>query len=154
MIIVKTKILIDAPIEVCFDFARDIDIHTRTVWKYTKEKAIEGVRSGRISLGESVTFQATHFGIKQRLTSKVIEYERPYKFVDQMTRGAFKSMKHIHEFEANGSQTVMKDILIFEAPFGWLGYLIEHIVLKKYMESFLNERNKNLKLILENMNFE
>jgi ligand-binding SRPBCC domain-containing protein len=149
LIIVKTEILVDAPIEVCFDLARDIDIHTKTVWKHTKEKAIQGVTSGRIGHGEFVTFQAIHFGIRQKLTSRIVEYERPYKFVDQMVRGAFKSMRHIHEFEPRGSQTLMKDTLIFEAPLGVLGYIVERLILKKYMTSFLDDRNQELKIIAE-----
>lgn len=95
MIVVKTEIIIDSPIELCFDLARDIEIHRKTVWKHTREQAIEGVTTGKIGLNDFVTFQATHFGIRQKLT---LEYERLYKFVDQMMKGAFKSMKHIHEF--------------------------------------------------------
>jgi len=83
LIVVKTEILVDAPIELCFDLARDIEIHTKTVWKHTNEKAIEGITSGRIGLGEYVTFQATHLGVRQKLTSRIVEYERPYKFVDR-----------------------------------------------------------------------
>ena len=149
MIVVKTEILVNAPIEVCFDLARDIDVHTQTVWKHTREKAIEGVTSGKIGLGEFVTFQATHFGIRQRLTSCIVEYERPYKFVDQMVRGAFKSMRHIHEFECKGTQTLMQDTLIFEAPFGVLGYIAERMVLHGYMRKFLNDRNAKLKMLAE-----
>lgn len=148
---VKTEIVVDAPIERCFDLARDIDIHTKTVWKHTKERAIEGVTAGKIGLGEFVTFQATHFGIRQKLTSRIVEYERPYRFVDQMVRGAFKRMRHIHEFEVQGARTIMRDTLIFEAPLGVLGWIAERIVLKEYMRRFLESRNRELKRIAESM---
>lgn len=50
--------------------------------------------------------------------------------------GVFKSMKHKHEFEEHGGITVMKDTLIFEAPLGLLGRIVEKIILKRYMKSF------------------
>ena len=67
-IILKT--IINAPITVCFDLARSIDLH-KTTMKHTKEKAVAGITSGMINLNESVTWEAKHFGIKQKLTSKI-----------------------------------------------------------------------------------
>lgn len=149
LVIVKTEILINAPIHHCFDLARNIEVHTQTVWKHTKEKAIEGTIEGMIDEGETVTFQATHFLIRQKLTSRITEYQRPYLFVDEMSKGAFKSLKHEHFFEEHDGKTLMKDKLIFEAPFGIIGWLTERIILKKYMKRFLEHRNYQLKIMAE-----
>ncbi|MFX3649557.1 MAG: cell division protein [Paenibacillus sp.] len=150
MIEVSTEIMIHASIERCFDYARDIDLHTQTVWKHTQERAVAGVTTGRIGAGESVTFQATHFGVRQKLKSRIIQFERPFLFVDQMEKGAFKSMRHEHHFSAIGDQkTCMRDTLRFEAPLGLLGWAAERLVLKRYMLTFLESRNRKLKSILE-----
>lgn len=149
LIEVKTQIFIQAPIEHCFDLARDIDVHTKTVWKHTRERAVAGVTSGRIQGGELVTFEATHFGVRQRLTSKITEYNAPYLFVDETQKGAFKSLEHIHLFERQGEGTLMKDILRFEAPLGVLGWIAERLVLKAYMTKFLEHRNEQLKQLAE-----
>lgn len=149
MVEVRTAIWIKAPIEVCFDLARDIDVHTRTVWKHTREKAIAGVTTGRINEGELVTFEATHFGIRQRLTSKITEYNAPYLFVDETQKGAFKSLRHVHLFEKQDEGTLMTDLLRFEAPLGVLGRAVEHLVLKRYMTKFLEHRNEQLKRLAE-----
>jgi hypothetical protein len=45
---------IAAPIEVCFDLARDIDFHTRSL-EGTGERAVAGRTTGLIGLEESVT---------------------------------------------------------------------------------------------------
>jgi hypothetical protein len=42
---------IAAPIERCFDLARDIDFHTKSL-DHTGEKAVAGRTSGLIGLGE------------------------------------------------------------------------------------------------------
>lgn len=149
MIIVKTQIEISAPIQLCFDLARDIDVHTQTVWKHTKERAIQGVTEGPIGSDQTVTFEATHLGVRQTLTSRITQFKEPYLFVDEMQKGAFKSLRHIHEFEQHGNKTIMKDTLTFEAPYGLIGWVVERVVLKRYMRKFLEHRNKELKKIAE-----
>ncbi|MCJ8010808.1 SRPBCC family protein [Paenibacillus sp. KQZ6P-2] len=149
MIIVTTEILIHVPIDVCFDLARNIHLHTQTVWKHTKERTIEGTTKGIIGEGEYVTFQATHFLIRQKLTSQVTEFRRPYLFTDVMVRGAFKSLRHEHTFEDVHGKTLMKDKLIFEAPFGVIGWMTERLILKNYMKRFLEYRNQQLKIFAE-----
>jgi ligand-binding SRPBCC domain-containing protein len=151
LVIVKTQIEIAAPIQLCFDLARDIDVHTQTVWKHTKEKAIHGVTTGPIGYDQTVTFEATHLGVRQTLTSRITEYRSPDMFVDEMQQGAFKRLRHIHEFEQQGDKTIMKDTLTFEAPFGIIGLIVEKLVLKGYMKRFLEHRNEQLKLIAENI---
>ncbi|HZG78617.1 MAG TPA: SRPBCC family protein [Paenibacillus sp.] len=150
MIRVVASVVVDAPIARCFDLARDIDVHTRSVWKHTRERAVAGRTTGKIELGETVTFEATHFGVRQRLTSEIVEMDPPRRFVDRMVRGAFKRMRHEHDFEALGERrTRMTDTLTFEAPLGPLGWLAERIVLKRYMLAFLEARNAEVKRIAE-----
>ncbi len=150
MVIVKTEILIDVPVETCFDLARDMTLHTQTVWKHTKEQAVRGTVEGKIGQGEIVTFQATHFLIRQELTSKVTDYQKSHYFADVMVKGAFKSLRHEHAFVDVQGKTLMKDTLIFEAPFGFIGWIAERVVLKWYMRSFLEHRNRQLKKYAEN----
>ncbi|MBM7568837.1 SRPBCC family protein [Paenibacillus sacheonensis] len=149
MVTVTTRIEIEAPIDLCFSLARDIDVHTRIVWKHTKEKAVGGVTSGPIGSGQTVTFEATHFGIRQRLTSKITAFEQPFRFTDEMQKGAFKRLRHLHEFVEQDRKTIMTDTLQFEAPLGFLGWMAERAVLRRYMQRFLEHRNEQLKQIAE-----
>lgn len=96
-----------------------------------------------------MTFQATHFLIRQKLTSRITEYQRPFLFVDEMSKGAFKSLRHEHLFEEHDGKTLMKDKLVFKAPLGIFGWIIERIILKWYMERFLEHRNYQLKIWAE-----
>jgi ligand-binding SRPBCC domain-containing protein len=149
LVIVQTQIEIAAPIDLCFNLARDIDVHTQTVWKHTKERAISGIRTGVIGFNETVTFEATHLGVRQKLTSLITAYKEPYLFVDEMQKGAFKRLRHVHEFEQQGEMTIMRDTLYFEAPFGFVGKIVEKLVLKNYMRRFLEHRNSELKNLAE-----
>jgi ligand-binding SRPBCC domain-containing protein len=127
---------IRAPLERCFDAARDIDVHMVSMTN-TNEKAIAGRTSGLIELGETVTWRARHFGITQALTSRITAFDRPHYFQDTMERGAFKSFRHDHVFTPDGNGTNMRDLLVFAAPLGVLGLLAEALVLQRYLERLL-----------------
>lgn len=123
---------INASPEVCFDLMRDIRIHTQTT-SQTSEKAVAGVTDGKIGLGQTVTFEWTHFGRRQRLTVKVTEFEKPRLFVDEMTEGRFKAFKHIHEFTPENDGTRMRDTLEWTSPFGVLGRIVDKVLLERHL---------------------
>lgn len=102
MPVLRIETYINALPEVVFDLARNIDVHTEST-AATHEKAIAGVTSGLISLGETVTWRARHFGIWFTLTSKITAMELPVSFTDEMMSGPFKSMKHNHYFKKAGT---------------------------------------------------
>lgn len=140
--------VINAPAEKCFDLMRDVRLHTKTVAK-TREKAVAGVTDGKIGLGQTVTFEGNHFGMRQRLTVRVVEFERPRLFVDEMTEGTFRSFKHIHEFSPVEGGTLMRDTVIWTSPFGILGRLVDVLLLERHLRSLIGGRNDMLKKIAE-----
>lgn len=149
MPIIKHKQFIQAPVVVCFDLARNIDIHIKTTAK-TNEKAVDGVTQGLLEEGDTVTWEATHFGIKQRLTAKVTHMEKPAVFVDIMVKGAFSSFTHIHQFVEEKNGTLMIDTFEYKSPFGPIGIIADKLFLEKYMTDFIISRAKELKRIAEN----
>ena len=118
---IEVATLIQASPETCFDLARSMRVHEMTTAQ-TGERIVEVLKAGRVRLTEEeagkallelddvVTFEARHFGIRQRLTSKIVSYNRPIEFVDAMQKGAFRSLRHIHRFEAQNGGTKMIDI--------------------------------------------
>jgi ligand-binding SRPBCC domain-containing protein len=146
--IIELSTPINSPIERCFNLARSIDVHVAST-KQTGERAIAGRTSGLIEFGETVTFSARHFGIRQKLSSKITQFDYPNSFTDEMVSGAFKSFRHEHLFFAIGNQTIMKDIFMFESPFGLLGELVNILFLGRYMQQLLTTRNKAIKAAAE-----
>ncbi|MBO1512729.1 SRPBCC family protein [Metabacillus bambusae] len=148
MPIIKTDMFIYAPRDICFDVARDIDIHTQST-SHTNERAIAGVTSGLIGLNETVTWEAIHFGIKQKLTVRITEYDFPNRFVDEMEKGAFKRFYHVHEFVKKANGTLMIDTFDYTSPFGVIGKMVDQMFLEQYMKEFLITRNRYIKKIAE-----
>lgn len=136
--------VIAAPIHVCFDLARDIDFHTRSL-EGTGERAVGGRTTGLIGLGESVTWEARHLGIRQRLTAEVTVLDCPNYFRDVMTAGAFDSFAHDHRFEVRDGHTVMTDEVEFKSPFGPIGWLVDRLFMTDYLRRLLEDRGQAIK---------
>ena len=145
-IILETQI--QAPIERVFDLSRSVDLHLASA-EQTGERAVAGVTSGLMSLGDEVTWEATHFMVRQRLTSRITAFDRPHHFRDSMVRGAFARMDHDHFFAAEGGGTLVRDAFDFDAPLGLLGKLANKLFLARYMRRFLVTRNAVIQSIAE-----
>ena len=85
MPVIYLETRIKSTIEICFDLSRSIDLHQISTAK-PNEKAIAGRTTGLIGLDEFVTWQAKHFGITQRLKSKITAFNKPFHFRDEQKR--------------------------------------------------------------------
>ena len=135
---------ISAPIGRVFDLSRSVDLHAASTAQ-TGERAVAGVTRGLMSLGQEVTWRARHFGIWQRLTSRITAFDPPAHFRDSLVRGAFRHFDHDHFFSQRGDVTVMRDVFDFESPLGILGRIADHLFLTRYLKGFLMIRNAMIK---------
>jgi ligand-binding SRPBCC domain-containing protein len=125
-----------------------IDAHLNSM-SASKEQAIAGVTTGRIGLGESVTWRARHFGIVWTMTSRITQFEEPTGFVDEQERGPFAKFRHVHNFIEVPGGTLMEDEVAFTAPLGPLGWVAERLALSWYLPRLIRSRNAYLKASLE-----
>ncbi len=150
MPVIQLRTTIAAPVEAVFDACLDVELHQRSA-RGTGERIIAGRTTGQMTLGDTVTWSARHFGLRWTMTVAIVEYERPRWFVDEMVEGPFASMRHAHSFrpQRGGATTVMEDEFSFRAPLGPLGRLAEVIALTRHLTRFLARRNEHLKRALE-----
>ncbi len=141
--------LIRVPLERCFDLARSIEVHCETA-AFTAERAIApGRTSGLLEGGDLVVFEARHLGFRRRLVAEIVEFDPPHRFVDVMRKGAFRSLRHEHLFEAVDGGTLMQDLLDWEVPAGPLGRVVDRWIVGPHMEWFLATKQANLKRYAE-----
>jgi ligand-binding SRPBCC domain-containing protein len=136
--------IINAPVERVFDLSRSINLHKISISE-TKEEAIAGVITGLINQNETVTWQAKHLFKLRRFTSKITNMEKPVHFTGEMIAGDFVSFKHDHHFKTINNGTLMIDLVEFKSPFGALGYLVNKLYLKSYLQKLLMKRNGVIK---------
>ena len=130
---------IRAATDVCFDLARDIELHVESM-EGTGEKAVAGVMKGLLGLGQEVTWEARHFGVRQRLSSRITAFDRPRHFRDSQVAGAFRRFDHDHFFARESGVTIMRDVFDYESPLGWLGRIADLLFLRLYMTRLLRRR--------------
>jgi ligand-binding SRPBCC domain-containing protein len=148
MVQIELTTSIAAPMERCFDLSRSIDLHMAST-NWSGERAVAGVTTGLIGADQEVTWKGRHFGFTLRHTSRITAFHPPRYFQDCMVRGAFKTFCHDHYFASPDNETVMRDIMQFEAPFGWLGRIAERALVEDHMRSLLLRRNQFIKQVAE-----
>ncbi|MFL6229695.1 MAG: SRPBCC family protein [Pyrinomonadaceae bacterium] len=138
---IHLETFIAAPAEICFDLCLNVNAHERA----GHGRAVAGVTSGQMFLGDTVTWEGVHFHVRQRLTSKIVAYERPLTFTDEMQSGALSRWRHVHQFVGQQGGTLMVDDVDFAAPLGVLGKLVDALVMENYMTRFLARGNSHFK---------
>jgi hypothetical protein len=144
MTLIRIQTLIAAPPEVCFDLAREIDLHVAS-HAASGESAVGGRTSGLIGPGETVTWRARHLGRWRALTAQMTAFDRPRHFQDRMIEGPFRAWIHDHHFRPVEGGTVMTDEVEFSAPFGPLGRLVERLYLTGYLRDLLEHHHRHLR---------
>ena len=139
---------IHAPVETVFDLCRCVDLHIESTVQ-TNERAVGGKTSGLLELGDTVTWEATHFLIRQQLTVVISEYDRPNFFRDTMQRGIFKHFDHDHYFEQTSSGTRMRDTFEYSSPLGLIGRVAEMLFVTRHIRKLLVVRNELIKSVAE-----
>ena len=140
--------MIYAPVQLCFDLARNIDVHRHSMSQYG-ERPVAGIQRGLIGKNETVTWIAKHFGFEFHLTSRITKFKLPFHFCDEMVAGPFKSMKHDHYFEEIGEITIMTDVFSFRSPLGFIGKWLDTLYFRRYLERLLQQRNRFIKRTAE-----
>lgn len=94
--------------------------------------------------GESATWRAWHFGVPLKMTSRITKTLAPHYFDDEQICGPFRHCRHRHEFAQDAQGTTMIDRIDFSAPFGSRGRLVEELLLARYLQNFIEERNRHV----------
>jgi ligand-binding SRPBCC domain-containing protein len=122
-----------APPESVFAESLSVEAHTASM-SASGERAVAGVTSGRLTLGDQVTSACAP----------------PVSFVDEQVAGPFRRWWHEHRFEDDGDGgTLMRDVIDFAAPAGPLGRMAETLVLRRHMTRLILRRNRHLKAVTE-----
>ncbi|WP_420452328.1 SRPBCC family protein [Ilumatobacter sp.] len=130
--------------DVCYATSLDVDFHQHS-FEESDERAVGGVQHGEMSLDDTVTWSARHFGRTWTMSTVISEVDPPHRFVDEQIDGPFRSFRHEHTFRALGeSSTEMWDHVSFVAPYGPAGWIAEKLVLGWYLPKLIDVRNAAL----------
>ena len=77
--------------------------------------------------------RARHFGIPLTMTSRITRLDFPRSFTDEQVTGPFKSFRHVHDFVATATGSVMVDRVELTAPLDVVGLAVERLFLARYL---------------------
>ena len=139
---------IAAPIERVFDLSRNLTIY-KTLISGRKEKLSSGSASNLMTHGETLTFQAKHFGKTRLITTRVMDLKKPSTIVQEQVKGDLLHFKHEHHFKPVENGTILIDMIDFACPRDVVGKIMGKLYLKKYLEAYVNKRNSLIRQYAE-----
>ena len=126
---IRQEIVIHAPCERCFDLTRSVDFHVASAQKIAA-RADGGRRTGLSGDGDFTVWSARFFGVRTSMVTQIEDYTYASEFRDRMTMGLLRQFEHTYRFALTDSGCVLSDELVLEAPFLFLGRIVERAYLR------------------------
>ncbi|HKO99401.1 MAG TPA: SRPBCC family protein [Pyrinomonadaceae bacterium] len=110
------------------------------------------IQSARISeVGSQAIIETSILGpIKVRWVAQHTVYEPPHVFEDIQLKGPFRSWRHRHVVETDGSKAILRDEIDYEPPLGFLGRLVAPILVGRRLERLFDFRHEVTRRWCEN----
>jgi hypothetical protein len=82
-------------------------------------------------------------------TTAITVWNPPFEFVDVQLRGPYVLWHHRHAFETVGDSTRMIDEVHYRLPLGWIGRLMNGLMVQRDVMAIFNYREQTVKRVLE-----
>ena len=79
-------------------------------------------------------------GIPMTWVSEISHCDKPRRFVYQQAIGPFKFWSHEVALSQEDSFVILEDIVFYAMPFGWLGQLLNKLLIAKKLEQIFTTR--------------
>jgi ligand-binding SRPBCC domain-containing protein len=81
-------------------------------------------------------------GVRLRWVARIVEHRPPNFFVDEQESGPFAAWRHEHLFEPVGAgHTCLTDRVTYRVPFGPLGVLADHLLVRRQVDAMFRHRH-------------
>ncbi len=84
------------------------------------------------------------FGIKTSWVTEITCVEKGKYFIDEQRVGPYKLWHHQHFLESKQGGTLMKDIVSYQPPYGFIGAIANSLLIKKKLKEIFDYRTHAL----------
>ncbi len=143
--VVQNKTRVDAPIAQVFAFfskPQNLGVMTPADMRFQ----ISGPMPGQIAQGTAIEYTLRVGPIPLHWRTNIEAWQPERLFIDSQERGPYRCWWHEHYFQADGAATMMEDRVYFAPPFGMLGALASHIVVRPALRRIFRFRAQAMKL--------
>jgi ligand-binding SRPBCC domain-containing protein len=92
--------------------------------------------------GARIDYRLSLWGVPLRWRTLITCYEPDARFIDEQQAGPYAYWHHLHEFEAEGDGTRMRDEVTYRLPFGPLGSLAHALVVERQLRTIFDYRER------------
>lgn len=136
------KTFIKTDIETCWNFFNS----PANLSKITPEEmdfVIKEFDDKKMYEGQRISYTVKpFFGYPVKWVTEINSVRDQKEFVDTQIKGPYSIWHHRHLFKEIDGGIEMIDIVHYKLPFGFLGKLLERLVVRKKLESIFNYREK------------
>lgn len=102
-----------------------------------------------IEMGEGalIDYRIRLFGVPMRWQTRIERYAPSEGFVDTQVRGPYRLWHHSHFFRDVPGGTEMRDVVLYEMPFGIAGRLARRLFVRRTLDRIFDYRAKTIDTI-------
>jgi len=94
--------------------------------------------------GTLIEYRLRLRGLGLRWLTRIEVWEPGERFVDRQLRGPYRLWHHIHLFEPDGPDTLMRDVVRYAMPLGPLGELARAVLVRRDLERIFDFRAEEI----------
>ena len=98
--------------------------------------------------GTLIRYRLRVHGMPVSWLTEITEWDPPHRFVDEQVRGPYSLWHHTHSFEADGEETIMRDVVRYRIGFGPLGALADTLVVRRDLAAIFDHRAERVRALL------
>ena len=94
--------------------------------------------------GTLIEYRLRLHGLRLRWLTRIEVWEPGVRFVDRQLKGPYRLWHHTHSFEADGEDTLMRDVVRYSLPLGPLGELARLALVRRDLDRIFGFRRAEI----------
>jgi len=94
--------------------------------------------------GTLIEYRLKLHGVRLNWRTRIDEWEPGVRFVDRQLKGPYRLWHHTHTFEADGENTLMRDVVRYALPLGPLGEVARAVLVKRDLKRIFDFRQAEI----------
>jgi len=108
-------------------------------------KILTSLSSGEIFDGMKIDYRVKPlFGISMHWQTEIKKVENQRSFTDTQIKGPYEIWEHTHIFSESNDGVLMQDVVNYKLPLGYIGVMMNSILIRKKIENIFEYRKKVL----------
>jgi ligand-binding SRPBCC domain-containing protein len=101
-----------------------------------------------MGVGTLIDYRLRVHGLPLRWTSRIEEWAPGQAFIDRQVKGPYRLWSHRHRLEACDNGTVVRDVVDYALPLGWVGELAHPLFVARNLRRIFAFRHTSVERLL------